>query len=115
MSAKKKIVTTATAVMLAVGSLFMIPQAAIAANESVNMTLVCQMTMNNAAYAAKLTNANSAYGWKCYNRGYPEQYFLGPHFNADINYYCMVTYGRHPYAQAAYFSNVNDPYSWRCR
>ena len=115
MSIKKRFAATVAVLAIGVGSILAVPQAASAANESVNMNLVCQQNMGNTSWGAKLVNSGSAYGWKCWNRAYPEQYVLGPFFNADISYYCWAIYGRYPISNAAYFTNVNDPYSWRCR
>lgn len=115
MSVKKKIVGGAVAALVAISTLFAVPEAATAANESVNMNLVCQQNMGNTSWGAKLVNSDSVYGWQCWNWAYPEQYILGPFFNADVAYYCMVVYRRQPYSNAAHFTNVNDPYYWRCR
>jgi len=112
---KKKIVAVIAAVVFGIGAVLAVPQAASAANESVNMNLVCQQNLGNTSWGAKLVNSGSVYGWKCWNRAYPEQYTLGPFFGADVAYYCSVVYGRYSVSNAAYFNNVNDPYSWRCR
>lgn len=94
---------------LVVSSALMFPVSA-TADVAVNMNLVCQQNLGNTSWAAKLVNANSVYGWKCWNRAYPEQFVFGPFFDADVNYYCRVVEGSN-----AYFTNVSDPYSWRCR
>lgn len=108
MSLKKRILGGLTAAGLVTGMMFMAPQAA-QASTAVNMNLVCQQNYGNTSWGAKLVNSGSVYGWKCWNRAYPEQYWLGPFYDADVNYYCWGVYGT-----SAYFTNVNDPYSWRC-
>lgn len=115
MSIKQRVGGVILAMMLTLGALFAVPQAASAANESVNMNLVCQQNYGNTSWRAKLVNSGSVYGWKCWNGAYPEQYWLGPFFSADVSYFCSVVYGRYSISNAAYFTNVNDPYSWRCR
>ena len=80
MSIKKKLTAAAATVALGIGSILAVPHAA-SASDPVDMNLACQMYYGNTSYAAKLVNANSAYGWKCWNRDYAEQYYLGPFFN----------------------------------
>jgi len=115
MSFKIKAARIFAMIAIAAGAILAVPQAASAANEAVDMNLVCQQNYGNTSYGAFVNNSNSVYGWKCWNRAYPEQRVLGPWFDADVNYYCMVVYGRYSYSNAAYFTNASSPYSWRCR
>lgn len=105
---RKKIATVAFCFVIAFAFMATVPQAT-SASTSVNMHLVCQYQNYNTSWAAKLVDSSSVYGWKCWNRQYPEQYWLGPHFDANVNFYCWGVEGT-----SAYFTNVNDPYSWRC-
>jgi len=108
MSMKNKLFAGLAAITLGLGASFIIAAPA-SASTSVNMNLVCQQNMHNDSWGAKLINGNSVYGWKCWNRAYPEQYWLGPFFDADVNYFCHTVEGT-----SAYFTNSSDPYSWRC-
>lgn len=108
MSLKRRLATAAIAVATTCGSLLAVPQTATAAT-LVNMNLVCQQNMHNTSWGAKLV-ANNVYGWRCWNRAYPEQYWLGPFFGADVNYYCSAVEGT-----SAYYTDYNNPNSWYCR
>lgn len=108
MSIRKRITTALAALAIGIGGVLLVPQSA-SASTAVNMNLVCQQNMGNTSWGAKLINSSTVYGWKCWNRAYPEQYWLGPFFDADVNYYCWAVEGT-----SAYFTNSSDPYSWRC-
>lgn len=109
MSIKKRLISAVAAVILAVGTLLVVPQTA-SASTSVNMNLVCQENMGRMSWAAKLVNGNNVYGWRCWNRAYPGQYWLGPFFSADVNGYC-----KRVEVTSAHYTNYNNPNSWRCR
>lgn len=108
-SLKKKVVTIVTAFMLAWGGVLATAPVA-SASVAVDMNLACQTNMHNTSWAAKLVYpSQGAYGWRCWNRAYPEQYWLGPFFGVDVNYYCNVVWG-----SSAYTTNPSNAYSWRC-
>lgn len=109
MSVRTKVATIAMCLMLVVSIVTLVPRTA-SADTRVDMNLVCQQNMHSDSWAAKLINSHSAYGWKCWNRAYPEQYWLGPFFDADVNYYCWAVEGT-----SSYNTNTSDPYSWWCR
>lgn len=107
MDLKRKLAASVIGLATVGASLMAAPQLA-SASTSVNMNLVCQQNMHNTSWGAKLVE-NNVYGWRCWNRAYPEQYWLGPFFGADVNYYCSAVEGT-----SAYYTNFNDPNSWRC-
>lgn len=108
MGMKQRLAVGLAAIALGVGGSLAVAAPA-SASTAVNMNLVCQQNMGNDSWGAKLINSGSVYGWKCWNRAYPEQYWLGPFFDADVNYYCWAVEDT-----SAYFTNSSDPYSWRC-
>ena len=101
-----------TFILMFVGMVGVSVAAAPAASASVaaDMNLACQVTMGSTSWAAKLVYPNQgAYGLRCWNRAYPEQYWWGPFFGLDLNYFCRVVYGTY-----AYTTNPGNAYSWRC-
>ena len=106
-SFKRRLATGVITLLAACAPVLAAPQSA-AASTLVNMNLVCQQNMHSTSWGAKLV-ANNVYGWRCWNRAYPEQYWLGPFYGADVNYYCSAVEGT-----SSYYTNYNDPYSWYC-
>lgn len=101
---KKAIVALVVALPIVTGSLVVAtPQASAATG--VDMNLVCQYTMRNDVYLAKVVN-QTASGWRCYDRRIVNN---PPLYNADIWGYCVNVLG---YNGA--YNTTNNVYGWYC-
>lgn len=100
---KRRILSVLTVLALSVGLVSATAPSASAVDVGVNMNQVCQLSQG-AGYVAKLENANSAYGWRCWVPPW------GVRKSAYVQRYCD-----HFGLGLAIALDADNPYSWRCR
>jgi len=103
------VASAAFVVGVTMASVVALPGSASAADHKIDVNLACQTSMGSTSWGAKLVNSSSVYGWRCWNRAYPEQYWLGPFYSPDFHYHCSVVYGT-----SAFYAQGGNPHSWYC-